>query len=134
MSTRIIIDGDEIDRTQYSLRLFGGDLYGRDVVPNFKFASEGGTLNGFPTWDYVPVQILEDDVVIFSGDTNRRVDHLDPAVGWTREWTCLGLVSRAFRIPVTDSLTLTDTCAYNYLPEDGPLYIPSRAGRTVAQI
>ena len=71
--------------------------------------------------------------MIFAGDTGTHLTHYDQRLGWVREWTCYGLAKRAEYIPVTDSLTLTDTARFN-LPSDDPDYLPSRAGRTVGQI
>lgn len=71
--------------------------------------------------------------LLFSGDTGSHLTHYDPRLGWVREWTCYGLAKRAEYIPVTDSLTLTDTARYNLAPDD-PDYLPSRAGRTIGQI
>jgi len=71
--------------------------------------------------------------LLFSGDTGTHLTHYDPHLGWVREWTCYGLAKRAEYIPVTDSLTLTDTARYNLTPDD-PDYLPSRAGRTIGQI
>jgi hypothetical protein len=132
MSTVLTIGGSVISHSDYTL--IGGVLYGRGETPTIKIAQRGGALASFASWSNKTVQLEQDGVTIFSGDTGSYLTHNDEHLGWVREWTCYGLANRAFRIPVTDSNTLIDTCLFNCNPEDGPLYIPSRAGRTVAQI
>ena len=80
-----------------------------------------------------PVTLTQDGTLIFAGDTGGHLTHYDERLGWVREWTCYGLAKRAEYIPVTDSVTLTDTARYN-LPDDDPDYLASRAGRTMGQI
>jgi hypothetical protein len=114
--------------------LVGGVLYGRGETPSLKLLQRGRALAAFSAWDNRPVLLTQDGVDIFAGDTTTRLDRNDEQYGWVREWSCLGLVNRAARVPVTDSITLTDTIVYNLRPEDGASYLPSRAGRTVGQI
>lgn len=108
--------------------------FARGDVPSFRFLQRGGPLDGFSSFDNKTVTLTQDSVLIFSGDTVSHVDRFDPTFGWVREWSCLGLANRASRVPVTDSNTLTDTCAFNLKPEDGSAYLPARAGRTVGEI
>ena len=77
--------------------------------------------------------LTQDSTLIFDGDAGTHLTHYDQRLGWVREWTCYGRAKRAEYIPVTDSLTLTDTARFN-LPSDDPDHLPNRAGRTVGQI
>ncbi len=132
MPAVLTLNGSVIDRKEYVL--VGGTLYGRGETPSFKLLQRGRALASFAAWNNKPVLVTQDGVDIFAGDTVTSLDRFDPEYGWVREWTCAGLVNRANRIPVTDSITLTDTTVWNLRPEDGIDYLPSRAGRTVGQI
>lgn len=132
MTTVLNINGSAATRNDYVL--LGGTLYGKGEIPSLRLLQRGLALASFASWDNQPVTLVQDGVTIFAGDTVSHLDHFDPEYGWVREWTCAGLAHRALRIPVTDSNTLTDTAQYNLSPQDGYAYIPSRAGRSVAQI
>lgn len=79
-----------------------------------------------------PVTLYIDGVIVFSGDVV-DMDHQFTDKGWTPLYQCRCLRNRADRAPFTDSNTLTNTALWN-LPYDDPLYLASRAGRTVGQI
>jgi hypothetical protein len=133
MSTVLTIGGTTISRDLYYLNSV--DLFGRGATPTFRFSQWGGKLSDLTNWDNQEVTLTEGGTLIFKGDTVNHLDHFDEAqLGWVREWTALGLINRSYRVPVTDSNTLTDTATYNMTPADGRLYVPSRAGRTVGQI
>lgn len=134
MATVLTINGTPVDFSAVDCVISGGVLYGRGEVPSIRFAVTGGALDDFPAWDNAEVLLTEGGTNIFFGDTVSHLDHWDEDCGWVREWTALGLLNRSFRVPVTDSNTLTDTINFNLTPQDGPDYIPSRAGRSVGQI
>lgn len=134
MATILTINGSIIDRVASGVTLGTVDIYGKGVVPSLKLAVRGGALASFPAWNNLTVTLEEAGILIFSGRTETHFTHFDATLGWVREWTCKGLISRAFRVPVTDSNTLTDVVTYNQSIEEGPAYIPSRAGRSVGQI
>ena len=134
MSAVLVIAGTTIDRVATRTTLLTCRPYAKDGYPTLTFARSIGPLtSGMDPWDAQQVTLTQDSVLIFSGDTGTHLTHYDPRLGWVREWTCYGLAKRAEYIPVTDSLTLTDTARFN-LPSDDPDYLPSRAGRTVGQI
>jgi len=134
MSATLVINSTAIDRMATRTTLLTCRPYAKDGYPTLTFARAIGPLTSGPDpWDGQAVTLTQDSVLIFSGDTGTHLTHYDPRLGWVREWTCYGLAKRAEYIPVTDSLTLTDTVRYN-LPSDDPDYLPSRAGRTVGQI
>jgi hypothetical protein len=132
MASALTIDGTLIDRDQFIL--VSATLYGRGEQPSLRFLQRGGPLSGFSNWANKSVLLEQDGTAIFAGDTTSYTDRFDGTYGWVREWTAIGLINRANRVPVTDSMSLTDTITYNLRVEDGADYIPSRAGRTVAQI
>ena len=128
MSATLVINSTTIDRVATRTTLLTCRPYAKDGYPTLTFARAIGPLTSGPDpWDGKPVTLTQDSVLIFSGDTGTHLTHYDPLLGWVREWTCYGLAKRAEYIPVTDSLTLTDTARYN-LPADDPDYLPSRAG------
>ena len=134
MAAVLVINSTTIDRVATRTTLLTCRPYAKDSYPELSFARAIGALTSGPDpWDGQAVTLTQDSVLIFSGDTGNHLTHLDPRLGWVREWTCYGLAKRAEYIPVTDSLTLTDTARFN-LPLDDPDYLPSRAGRTMGQI
>ena len=134
MSAVLTIGGTTINRVTTRARLIRCRPYAKDAYPTLSFARCVGTLTPGPDpWDGQPVTLTQDGTLIFAGDTGAHLTHYDEHLGWVREWTGYGLAKRAEYIPVTDSLTLTDTARYN-LPPDDPDYLPSRAGRTMGQI
>jgi hypothetical protein len=134
MAAVLVINSTTVDRVATRTTLLGVRPYAEGGYPQLTFARAIGALTSGPDpWDAKPVTLTQDSVLIFSGDTGNHLTHYDPRLGWVREWTCLGLAKRAEYIPVTDSLTLTDTIRYN-IPSDDPDYLPSRAGRSMGQI
>ena len=134
MSAVLTIGGTTINRVTTRTTLLSCRPYAKDGYPTLTFARAIGTLTSGPDpWDGQVVTLTQDSVLIFTGDTGTHLTHFDPVLGWVREWTCYGSAKRAEYIPVTDSITLTDTIRYN-IPSDDPDYLPSRAGRTVGQI
>ena len=134
MSAVLVIASTTVDRVATRTTLLSCRPYAKDGYPTLTFARAIGPLTSGPDpWDGKPVTLTQDSVLIFAGDTGTHLTHYDARLGWVREWTCYGLAKRAEYIPVTDSLTLTDTARFN-LPSDDPDYLPSRAGRTVGQI
>ncbi len=134
MSAVLTIGGATINRVTARTTLIHCRPYAKDAYPTLAFARCIGTLTpGLDPWDGQPVTLTQDGTLIFAGDAGTHLTHYDAHLGWVREWTCYGLARRAEYIPVTDSLTLTDTIRYN-LPPDDPDYLPSRAGRTMGQI
>jgi len=109
--------------------------YSKDGYPSLVFVVRGGPLAD-PTADSyanASIEFVDDSGdLTFAGDVQDCQVYLDQ-YGWNREYTCLGLKRRADHIPVTDAVTLTDTCRYN-LASDDPDVIQSRQGRTVGQI
>jgi hypothetical protein len=134
MSAVLTIGGTTINRVTTRTTLIRCRPYAKDAYPTLAFARCIGTLTPGPDpWDGQPVTLTQDGTLIFAGDTGSHLTHYDEHLGWVREWTCYGLAKRAEYVPVTDSLTLTDTVRYN-VPPDDPDYLPSRAGRTMGQI
>jgi hypothetical protein len=134
MSAVLVINSVTIDRVATRTTLVSCRPYAKDGYPTLTFARAIGPLtSGADPWDGQAVTLTQDGVLIFAGDTGTHLTHFDSRLGWVREWTCYGLAKRAEYIPVTDSLTLTDTARFN-LPSDDPDYLPSRAGRTMGQI
>ena len=134
MSAVLTIGGTTINRVTTRTTLIRCRPYAKDAYPTLSFARCIGALTPGPDpWDGQPVTLTQNGTLIFAGDTGSHLTHYDAHLGWVREWTCYGLAKRAEYIPVTDSLTLTDTARYNLTPDD-PDYLPSRAGRTIGQI
>jgi hypothetical protein len=134
MSAVLVIGGTTIDRVATRTTLLACRHYAKDGYPTLSFARVIGPLPSGPDpWDAQPVTLTQDGTLVFAGDSGTHLTHYDPHLGWVREWTCYGLAKRAEYIPVTDSLTVTDTARYN-LPSDDLDYLPSRAGRAVGQI
>jgi hypothetical protein len=134
VSAVLTIGGTTINRVTTRTTLIRCRPYAKDAYPTLAFARCIGTLTPGPDpWDGQPVTLTQNGTLIFAGDTGSHLTHYDEHLGWVREWTCYGLAKRAEYIPVTDSLTLTDTARYN-VPPDDPDYLPSRAGRTMGQI
>ena len=134
MSAVLAINSTTINRVTTRTTLLTCRPYAKDGFPTLDIRRAIGPLTSGPDpWDAQPVTLTQDGTLIFAGDTGTHLTHYDARLGWVREWTCYGLAKRAEYIPVTDSLTLTDTIRYN-LSSDDPDYLPSRAGRTVGQI
>src|SRR5262245_48864232 len=134
MSAVLVINGSTIDRVATRTTLLSCRPYAKDGYPMLSFAWAIGTLiSGPDPWDGQPVTLTQDGALVFSGDTGSHLTHYDPRLGWVREWSCYGLAKRADYVPVTDSVTLTDTARYNLAP-DNPDDIPARDGRTIGQI
>ena len=134
MSAVLVINGTTINRSTTRTTLLNCRPIVKDGYPTLSFARCIDKLtSGMDPWDAQTVTLTQDGVLIFAGDTGSHFTHMDERLGWVREWTCYGLAKRAEYIPVTDSLTLTDTARFN-LPADDPDYLPSRAGRTMGQI
>jgi hypothetical protein len=93
----------------------------------------GGALQTLPDpWLGKTVALSIGGVVYFQGNVSDSDPHWTD-IGWVTTYQCRDLKARCDRVPLTDSNTLTDTCAYN-LPADDPLGIGSRQGRNVGQI
>jgi hypothetical protein len=134
MSAVLVINGSTIDRVATRTTLLSCRPFAKDGYPTLSFARAIGTLTSGPDpWDAQEVTLTQDGTLIFAGDTGSHLTHYDPHLGWVREWTCYGLAKRAEYIPVTDSVTLSDTARFN-LPGDDPDDIPARDGRTMGQI
>lgn len=130
----LVIDGSTINRTSANITITRMTPHIRGGIPEFHFARRGIALASPPD-PYVTKSITYtlDGTLYFSGDVVDFYDHYDTHLGWVREYTCLGLLQRAQYIPVTDSLTSTDTCRYNVAPDD-PAVVPARQGRSIGQI
>jgi hypothetical protein len=97
----------------------------------------GWGLPGLPDpWLGKPIVLSIDTgtgpVVYFKGD----ICDADPTyadIGWITTYQCLDLKRRCDLVPMTDSNTLTDTAAYNLMPED-PVALATRQGRSIGQI
>src|SRR4051812_41635014 len=134
MGSILTIDGQIIDRLVTLTTILRCQPFAKDGYPNLAIARRLDTLGSGPDpWDAKEITLEQDSVLIFSGDTGSHLTHHDRQLGWVREWTCSGLAKRAEYVPVTDSVTLTDTARYN-LASDDPDHVPSRTGRTMGQI
>jgi hypothetical protein len=78
------------------------------------------------------VRLEIDGSPVFAGEVV-DLDHQYTASGWTPLYQCRSLRALADRVPFTDDNTLTNTAVWN-LPSDDPLYLASRAGKTVGEI
>jgi len=106
----------------------------RGGCPELSFNRLVGQLGSLPdSWSGQSCSLSLSGTTVFSGDVVGYVDLYPDTVGWTRQYRALGLLNRANYIPVTDSITLTDTSVWN-LPGDDPLFLGSRAGQTVGAI
>src|SRR4051812_21028456 len=133
-TTTVEIDGQTIDRVGRRIVLDRLTPYARGGIPSLSFARRGIALAGIPDpYGAKEVTLEIDGTLVFAGDVARYHDHYEPTLGWVREYECEGLLFRAQSIPVTDSLTLTDTCRFN-LDANDPDKVGSRQGRTVAQV
>jgi hypothetical protein len=134
MPAVLVINGSTIDRVATRTTLLACRPYAKDGYPTLAFARAIGKLTSGPDpWDGQAVTLTQDSVLIFAGDTGSHLTHYDPQLGWVREWQCFGLSKRAEYIPMTDSITLTDTARFNVASDD-PDDIPARDGRTMGQI
>lgn len=132
MSTTLTIGGSAV--TLAAVNSFPAQLH-LDFrgISTLTIPRRGGVLPGLPDpWLGKPVSLSINGTVRFQGD----VVDMDPSytgLGWITTYQCRCLRNRGDRIPVTDSNTLTDSCAYN-IPSDDINHIASRAGRTVGEI
>lgn len=108
--------------------------YTRGGIPELHFSRLIGKLAALPDpWSGQPCNLDMSGTNVFAGDIVGYVDSYVQGTGWVRQYRALGLLQRANYIPVTDSITLTDTSQWN-LPGDDPMFLGSRAGQTVGQI
>jgi hypothetical protein len=109
--------------------------YVKGGIPELHFSRIVGALAALPDpWSGKPVGLtMLSGTAVFAGDVVGYVDRYMDGIGWVREYRCLGLLNRANYIPVTDSLTDTDTAVFN-LPGDDPNFIGARAGLSVGAI
>jgi hypothetical protein len=134
MATVLTIGGVAIDRVATRTTIQSCRPYAKDGLPQLQFARAIGVPgSGVDPWDGLEVTLTQDGLLIFKGDTGGHLTHHDRGLGWVREWSCYGLAKRAEYIPVTDSVTQTDTVRFN-LPGDDPDFIGSRAGRSIGQM
>src|SRR6476646_3016544 len=114
MAAVLVINGATVNRVATRTTLIGCRPFAKDGLPTLTFARAIGALtNGPDPWDARAVSLTQDGTLIFVGDTGGHLTHYDPHLGWIREWTCYGSAKRAESIPVTDSVTLSDTARYN---------------------
>ncbi len=134
MAWTLTIGGTVINQATANVTLLELTPFTKDGFPTLRFAQLGVALAAQPhPYDAQVVTLTYSGTLVFAGDTGTRAQHYQQGIGWVFEWTCYGLAKRAEYIPVTDALTLTDTCRYNLAPDD-PDFLPSRAGRSMGQI
>lgn len=145
MADTLTIAGTAVDLVATSTTLDLWVPFVKGGIPELHFSRMLRTLAYTPTppppalpdtWSgqAVTLQLAATGATIqFSGDVQGYVDRWMDGVGWVREYRALGLLNRAAYIPVTDSVSLTDTSIWN-LPGDDPSFVGSRAGQTVGQI
>ena len=103
-------------------------------LPELHFSKLLRKLTALPDpWSGKAVTLTVSGTFIFAGDIVGYVDRWMSPVGWVREYRCLGLRNRADYVPITDEITLTDTCVFN-LPSDDPNWVAARSGLTVGAI
>src|SRR4051812_3639589 len=128
MGSTLTIDGQIIDRVATRTTILRGQPFVKDGYPSLTIARRLDTLDSGPDpWDAKGITLELESTLIFAGDTGSHLTHHDRHLGWVREWTCYGLAKRAEYVPVTDSVTLTDTARYN-LASDDPDHVPARTG------
>jgi len=137
MAESFKVNGSTVDRTANAIEITQVIPYSKDGLPSLTFVIRGACALRDPATDPYANALIEytdaTGAIHFKGDSQQARRHFDPAVGYVYEYPCLGLKKRADRIPVTDSVTLTDTIRYN-LASDDPDKIPARQGRTLGQI
>jgi hypothetical protein len=135
MAESLVINSVTLNRTTANVTISRCTPWVKDGYPIFTFARRGIALQALPD-PYVGKTLtynLPSGSLLFSGDVQSRLDHYQKGVGWTYEYTALGLKKRAEYIPVTDENTKTASIRYNLAPDD-PSVILSRQGRTIGQI
>jgi hypothetical protein len=131
----VTINGVVIDRIATGLNLHRLSPYPKDGCPSLLMSVEGFALADREPdpWLNRTILLTIDSVDVFSGYVEKFLTHMTEGGCWVREYTCLGLRSRADTVPVTDSITNTDTASFNLHGEDAD-FVASRAGRTIGQV
>jgi hypothetical protein len=133
MADTLTINGSSINLVTTNTTIDRVTPYVKGGIPELHF-SRLLALAALPdAWSGKPVTLTMGSTLVFSGDVVGYSDHYLDGFGWMREYRALGLVNRGNYIPLTDSVSLTDTSVWN-LPGDDPQFVGARAGQTVGQI
>ena len=139
MAESFKVNGSTVDRTAASIEIVQVRPYSKESLPSLTFAIRGSTSCAITNpatdpYSFAEIEYIDATGTIhFKGDTQQASRRWEAGIGYVYEYPCLGLKKRADYVPVTDSVTLTDTIRYN-LPSDDPDVIRSRQGRTLGQI
>lgn len=139
MSELFKIGGITVNRQAAGLTLGSAVVFSKDGTPTMSFSARGIALNDYNPDPYSGQSIsytLPSGTLMFVGDIQRGHTYdagSDGKVFWVREWACTGLKFRGSYVPVTDSITSTDTIKYNQAADD-PTTVPAREGRTIGQM
>jgi hypothetical protein len=134
LSDVLTINGSTINMTAFNASLDRLTPITKGGIPELQFSRLLGPLTTIPdAWSGKSCTLTMGGTLVFSGTIQGYADSYHENAGWVREYRALGLRNSADYIPVTDSITYTDTCAFN-LPGDDANWIGSRAGQTVGQI
>ena len=133
----LTIGGSPVDLVSTNTSLDTLIPFAKGGYPELHFTRLLGPLTVLPDpWSQRPVTLklgATGGTLIFAGDVVGYVERWVHDFGWAREYRALGLINRSAYIPITDSVTLTDTSTWN-LPGDDPNFVGSRAGQSVGQI
>ena len=133
MSDILVINGVTIDPVATATAIESVRPLVRGGIPELHFTRLIRSLAALPDpWSGKSVTLSMSGTPVFTGDIVGYIDTMTE-LGWARQYRAMGLLQRANYIPVTDSITLTDTSTWN-LPGDDPMFLGSRAGQTVGQI
>jgi hypothetical protein len=130
----LTINGGTITLANFNAQLDRLTPITKGGIPELQFSKIVGALAALPdAWSGKAVTLTMGGTLVFTGDVQGYLDRYIDRIGWVREYRALGLRNRADYIPITDSVSFTDTCVFN-LPGDDPNFVGSRAGLTVGQI
>jgi hypothetical protein len=134
MADVLVINSSTITLSTFNATLDRLVPYVKGGIPELHFSRILPALAALPdAWSAKSVTLTMGGTLRFSGDVVGYVDRYHDEASWVREYRALGLRNRADYLPVTDSVTLTDTAVFN-LPGDDPNFVGARAGLSVGQI
>jgi hypothetical protein len=137
MAESLVIDGTTIDRVATGVTLRRCLVWAKGDVPALHFTRVGLTLSAVapdPWSGKSCVYTLPDGTELFTGRVQAGLTYDANGKGlWCRDYTAWGLKKEGEYVPVSDSVTLTDTARFN-VDSDDPDAIPSRQGRNVGQV
>jgi hypothetical protein len=130
----LTIDGQVVDMVATNLTIDYLRAFGRGISPELHFTRILRTPGALPdAWNLKRCTLTMQSTLVFNGTVQGYVDRFMDNFGWMREYRAFGLMYSGNYVPVTDSLSFSDTSVWNQAGDD-PTLVSSRMGQTVGQI